>query len=266
MLATYLKRWGLTPDGDPIATPSSRLLPVRRDRVSAMLKIASSDEERRGGALMSLWNGVGAARVLARDDDAILLERAEGRRSLAELAKNGRDDEASRVICEVVTKLHAARIESTEGLCGLPEWFRELQPAAARHGGILLQAAAAAQELLATPRDIVALHGDIHHDNILDFGERGWLAIDPKGLLGERGFDYANIFCNPREIARNPGRLSRQASIVAEASGLERARLLQWSLAYAGLSASWRLNEGENAELPLAVAQAAAAELASRRR
>jgi streptomycin 6-kinase len=34
------------------------------------------------------------------------------------------------------------------------------------------------------------------HD-VPDFGARGWLAIDPKGLYGERGFDYANIFCNP---------------------------------------------------------------------
>jgi hypothetical protein len=44
---------------------------------------------------------------------------------------------------------------------------------------------------------MMRLHGDIHHDNILDFGRRGWLAIDPKRLFGERGFDYANLFCNP---------------------------------------------------------------------
>ena len=106
---------------------------------------------------------------------------------------------------------------------------------------------------------MTALHGDIHHDNILDFGARGWLAIDPKGLLGERSFDYANIFCNPRDIATAPGRISRQASIVAEAAGLERPRLLQWVLAYAGLSAAWLLNDGEDAALPLAVAEAAAA-------
>ena len=59
-----------------------------------------------------------------------------------------------------------------------------------------------------------------------------------------------------------PGRLARQASIVAEASGLERTRLLRWVLAYAGLSAAWFLNDGERAELPLAVAEVAAAELA----
>ena len=40
MFDDYLARWHLTPDGTPIITHSSRLLPVRRDGVPAMLKIA----------------------------------------------------------------------------------------------------------------------------------------------------------------------------------------------------------------------------------
>ncbi len=233
-----------------------------------MLKITLSEEEKTGGALMSWWNGEGAARVLARDGGAILLERAEGGGSLAELSRNGRDDEASRIICSVVAKLHSVKSSPPEGLRALPQWFRELEPAAARYGGILLKSADAARDLLSTPQDSVVLHGDIHHGNILDFGARGWLAVDPKGLLGERAFDYANIFCNPdREVATAPGRLARQASIIAEASGLARARLLQWILAYAGLSAAWFLNDGdeEGAALPLFTAEATAAELANRR-
>jgi streptomycin 6-kinase len=83
------------------------------------------------------------------------------------------------------------------GLAPLSHWFRELQPAAATHGGILVRCAETAQALLAEPRDIGVLHGDLHHGNVLDFGVRGWLAIDPKGHLGERGFDFANIFSNP---------------------------------------------------------------------
>jgi streptomycin 6-kinase len=67
----------------------------------------------------------------------------------------------------------------------------------------------------------VPLHGDIQHGNILDFGSRGWLAIDPKGLIGERSFDYANLFCNPEAaVALAPRRLARQVDVVAEAAGL----------------------------------------------
>lgn len=106
------------------------------------------------------------------------------------------------------------------------------------------------------------MHGDIHHDNVLDAGPRGWLAIDPKRLVGERGFDYVNIFCNPdRETAISPQRLSRQVSVVAEAAGLDRVRLLKWIVAWASLSAVWILEDGEQPDLDLAVARLALTEL-----
>jgi streptomycin 6-kinase len=115
---------------------------------------------------------------------------------------------------------------------------------------------------LSAPREISVLHGDIHHDNILYFGERGWLAIDPKGLTGERGFDYANLFCNPdRATATDPVCFQRRIEVVAEAAGFDRKRLLQWVLAWAGLSAAWLLKDRMPAETPLGVAKLAAAEL-----
>jgi streptomycin 6-kinase len=265
MFTTYLDRWELTPDGEPIVTHSSRLLPVKQGGSPAILKIALSDEERDGAALMSWWSGEGAARVLAKDDNAILLERAEGETSLVKMAQNEQDDEASRIICNVVAKLHGVvRAEPPTNLVPLSAWFRDLEPAAGRFGGVLLKSAEAADHLLATPQDVVVLHGDIHHDNILDFGARGWLAIDPKGLIGERGFDYANIFCNPDQAtATAHGRLRRQATVVAEASGLEQTRLLRWILAYAGLSAAWGMIDGEDGGLALSVAEIAATELAN---
>ncbi|MBA3414879.1 MAG: 3'-kinase, partial [Chloroflexia bacterium] len=130
------------------------------------------------------------------------------------------------------------------------------------YGGVLIQSAATARGLLAAPREVGVLHGDLHHGNVLDGGPRGWLAIDPKRLLGERTFDFANIFCNPDlETATAPGRLARQAAVVAAAAGLERERLLRWVLAYAGLSAAWTLGDGDHPEIALAVAEIAAAAL-----
>ena len=82
----YIRRWALTKDGDPIITHSSLLLPVRRDDELAMLKIATVPEEKNGAGLLIWWNGIGAARVIEHDDDAALLERATGRRSLAAMA------------------------------------------------------------------------------------------------------------------------------------------------------------------------------------
>jgi streptomycin 6-kinase len=262
----HLTRWDLVPDGEPIFTPGSQLLPVRRRGEPAMLKVAHEQEERWGALLMRWWDGDGAARVLAHDGDALLLERAAGTRSLAEMARDGRDDEASRIICEVAARLHAPRDAPPPELIGLPHWFRELWPAAERHGGLLARAAVVARKLLDAQREIVPLHGDIHHENVFDFGPRGWLAIDPKRLAGERTFDYVNMLRNPDfAMATAPGRLARQATVIAEAAGLDRTRLLQWTLAFAALSAAWIMNDGDEPTLDIAVAEIAEAELAKSR-
>jgi len=262
MFGEHLARWGLTPDGGPIVTRSSRLLPVRCRGVPAMLKIAVEAEEKFGGLLMAWWDGRGAARVLAHEGAALLLERAEGKASLADLARTGRDDEASRIICAVAAELHAPRARPPPDLIPLDRWFGDLGPAAAAHGGVLALSAAAARALLADPREVGVLHGDLHHGNVLDFGERGWLAIDPKRLAGERGFDHANLFCNPdRETATAPDRFARRVEVVSGAAGLEPRRLLRWVLAWAGLSAAWLLQDGAPPETALDVAGLAAAEL-----
>jgi streptomycin 6-kinase len=261
----YIIEWGLIPDGEPTVTPGSRLLPVRRDGVPAMLKVALDAEEKFGGVLMAWWDGEGAAKVLAQKADALLLERAQGKVSLADLARNGRDDEATRIICATIAKLHAPRPKPLPDLIPLSRWFEALEPAAAMHGGLFAKSAETARKLLSEPRESGVLHGDIHHDNILDFGERGWLAIDPKRLMGERGFDYANIFCNPdladlsRPVAARY--FKQRLTIVSETAGLERRRLLEWIVAWTGLSAAWFISDSQSPDTDLKIAELAVAEL-----
>jgi streptomycin 6-kinase len=256
-------RWQLAPDGEPITTPTSTLYPVRRDGLPAMLKVAREEEERRGAATMVWWSGEGAAPVLAHDGAALLMARATGTESLADMARYGSDDEATRIICHVATRLHAATPTSAPpALVPLAHWFAALEPAAATHGGLLAQAATTARALLADQSEIVVLHGDLHHENVLDFGALGWLAIDPKGLLGERTFDFVNLLRNPyAELATSPERFRRQATVIAEAAGLDRTRLLRWTLAFAGLSAAWIIGNGDEPVLDLAIAELAASEL-----
>ena len=268
MFEPYLTRWNLVPDGAPIATRAAHLLPVLKDKIPAMLKLSHEADERLGGLLMEWWDGDGAARVFARDGDALLMERATGPASLSDMARSGQDAEACRILCTAASRLHAPRSKPLPELTPLEEWFRELWPAAARHGGILARSAETARMLLAEPREVRVLHGDLHHDNVLDFGARGWLAIDPKHLIGERGFDFANIFTNPdlayptRPVATQPGCFARRLEIVTAAGGLERQRLLSWVLAWTGLSAAWFLADNDpNADIDLQIAALAIAKL-----
>ncbi|KVL58194.1 3'-kinase [Burkholderia cepacia] len=261
MFDRYLGLWGLVPDGGPILTATGGLLPVLWHARPAMLKVATCDEERRGNALMTWWNGHGAAQVWQHDSDAILLERAQPAPSLAQLSASGHDDDTMRIACGVVARLHAHRAPEAEPASVVPlhDWFRSLLSHDVGND-VLRRSATIARELLAGPTvDEVVLHGDIHHDNMLHFGDRGWLAIDPKGLRGDRAFDYANLFCNPaHEIAVDPARFTQRVVCVADAARLDRRRLLQWILAWSGLSAVWLMEDGLPPDTRLAVAQLAA--------
>ncbi len=84
------------------------------------------------------------------------------------------------------------------------------------------------------------LHGDIHHCNIRQ-SSRGWLAFDPKGVVGERTYDCANTLCNPAmpEIVHNETRLLTNAAILADTLAIDLSRVLAFTYAYACLNASW---------------------------
>ncbi|WP_025126304.1 aminoglycoside phosphotransferase family protein [Pseudomonas sp. PH1b] len=249
MFETYIDRWRLLPDGEPIVTPGSRLLPVRlADQAPAMLKIALDENEQAGNRLMAWWAGQGAARVYAQADQALLMERAMGSGSLMGMALEGRHDEVSQIVCAKLARLHAPREQPLPQLLGLDLWFEDLRQVARVEGGILLECLAMAEQLLAAPEDVVVLHGDVHHDNVLDFGARGWQVIDPKRVYGERGFDFANLIANPDlPSATDPARFSRQVQVIGQCAGLEPRRLVQWVLAFSGLSAAWFVQDADQA-------------------
>lgn len=265
---SYLQDWNLLPDGLSIETGNAVLLPVQWRGQAAMLKVSTSPEEIQGYDLLEWWQGQGAAKVLARAHNALLMERATGTRSLAALCHAGQDEQASRIICNVVAQLHQASStqENTHThrppphtLTPLQDWFQPLNQVDIHLHPILPSARQTIRELLAEPRDKVCLHGDIHHHNILDFGPRGWLAIDPKGLIGERAFDYANLFCNPdAQTAIHADRFLTRVNTVSQHAQLDRRRLLQWILAWCGLSATWHFEDESDPTIALQVATMAA--------
>ncbi|MFF1633409.1 aminoglycoside phosphotransferase family protein [Leifsonia sp. NPDC058248] len=254
LIAPRLTQWALTPDGPAFATASSVLQPVLFDGRAAYLKIATADEEAAGGRVMVWWDGRGAAPVYAHDGDALVLERATGRTDLAELATEGpdADDEATRILCRAALRLHAVDDRPLpDGLVDLTTWFSDLFAWEAEHpeahDGLYPRAASEARRLLATPDGNAVLHGDVHHGNVLDFGADGWLAIDPKHIIGDPGFDFANILCNPdARVALSPGRLERHIGVIASETGIEADRMLRWTLAWAALSSCWSELSGDD--------------------
>ena len=147
----WIERWSLVADGPRFESPFSRsqLLPVLSGGEPAMLKVPTGEEAHRAAGLLVWYGGDGAARVMARDGPILLLERLTGDRDLATMACTGQDDEATRIVCDAIARLHTQRAGAPPELTPLPVYFRALATAACKHGGVLSKAAATAAELFA---------------------------------------------------------------------------------------------------------------------
>ena len=194
-----------------------------------MLKVLKqTSDEQAGAEVLRYFAGAGAVRLLASDAGGLLMERADGDRSLVAMAVSGDDEQAAGILAGCVGQLHGARDhDAPDGLIRLSNWFLALFERQAQLP-VLTRCADIARRLLATERETVVLHGDLHHDNVLH-SARGWLAIDPKGLIGERTYEVANLLCNPQpygDIVHRRERMLRLAMLYAERLGLDVQRVL----------------------------------------
>ena len=243
----YLSAWNLTNPKFLTQTMTSHIYSVTYNTETAILKLLSPSEtdEQRGAVALHHFDGHGAVRLLHYDEGAHLMEYAAGD-DLVTLVERGEDENATRIIAQVIKQLHSVPQNiPQDGLFLLKRWFGELfnRAAADRQAGIefiYVRSASLAKRLLATQRDVRVLHGDIHHRNIRQ-SSRGWLTFDPKGLVGERTYDCANTLCNPvmPELVHNETRLLTNAAILADTLALDLLRVLAFTYAYACLNASW---------------------------
>lgn len=257
-----LADWQLIPDGEAFETPSSHLLPVKQGNRQLMLKIMKpQSDEKASIELLKYFDGIGAVRLENHTPDALLLERGQPVPSLEQMVLEGRDDEASLIIADTVQKIHQPRAHPySAALMPLERRFASLFKMASKGPDIYAHTARIARQLLDTAPPPVPLHGDIHHGNILQVPGRGWLAIDPKGLLGDPVYDLANTLCNPlphTALIEKPARMHQQASIISQRLGFSTRRLLEYAFVHGSLWACWSLEDGGDDVHGLACAKTA---------
>lgn len=266
----FPRRWKVS---DPILiaeTFSSRVWKVvREDGSLAVVKdlkpFDDVEDELRGAHLLRWRRGEGAVKLLGIDGHRMLLEHAGERMLSHDLAEQG-DTTATEIAAEVMARLLApSKRPAPADLQPLQRRFDSLFRRAtadrnAGKGSLYVEAAVIAERLLSDPKNVRPLHGDLHHDNIMH-GSRGWLAIDPKGLIGDPGFDAANLFYNPLDrddLCLAPERIAFMAQTFAKVLGQDEPTLLDHAVAYGCLSASWHHEDGnetdERRELSVAAA------------
>lgn len=242
-------RWHVRATSEVMHTPSSDLLFGDVAGVPVVLKVPRVEEEARGAALLAHWSGRGGAPVLRHDRRAVLMARARGTRDLGAWSEAGQDEAATEMLATTTALLHGAPKPdaATAPLMPLETWFSSLLHSDTDDPLLRAAAPIAAELLRSTPgSEVVALHGDIHHGNVLDFGDR-FAAIDPKGLLGHRAFDYANLLCNPSEPTALRY-LQPRLAMIGRLARLERAVLAAWTVAWCGLSLAWEAKSEADSE------------------
>lgn len=256
-LVGAIERWSLSNPTLVTETASSVIYRVEgADHGPAalkLLKLEVNGDEARGGALLAWYAGLGAVKVFGTAPDAVLMEWLDGE-SLGDLARASQDDRATGILCDVVERLHARRDTPLPDLMPLRRWFDALfqtGPAPWPMGSraLVAKAIGIARDLFDGELPTQPLHGDIHHDNIRRSGDT-WVAIDPKGLVGDPAYDYANSFQNPERaeaLVLNAMRVSRHATAISERTGISRSRLLAWAVAHAALSGAWHIQGGNPA-------------------
>lgn len=254
-LSAYIAAWdlsGVTPLS--VGRSTSSVYEVRYQNAPAVLKILTDvgiEDESGGAVALACWDGEGAVRLLNHDGGAHLIEYADGE-DLKAMVHRGEDERATAIIGDVLNKIHGAYTGAPPpGLTPLRERFSSLFEAAAERGpsSIYARAAIVAEKLLSSPLDAHVLHGDMHHENVIHCEGRGWLAIDPKGVYGERIYDATSTVLNAHGVdplIEDPARIRRTIDSLAGALGVDPVRLLRFTFAGACLSASWSIEDEEN--------------------
>ncbi|GAA2788833.1 aminoglycoside phosphotransferase family protein [Streptomyces showdoensis] len=246
----FLDRWDLHLTGPSMHGVASLVLPVRKDGTPAVLKLQLLDEESEGEPTgLRAWAGNGSVRLLDHDPETgtMLLERADETRHLS---THPDPREAVDVLAGLLARLTA--LPAPPGLRTLADiaaaMLADTPRAAERLGAddarLLKDCAAAVREVLPEPGDRL-LHWDLHYDNILAAEREPWLAIDPKPLAGDPGFDLLPALTDLGDP--DPAETLWRFDLLTERLGLDRARARAWTLGRVLQNGLWDVEDGEPA-------------------
>lgn len=209
-------------------------------------------------AALRLYNGRGACRLLDADPEKgmVLLERLQPGGMLSELED---DEQATHIAADVMSQLWRPVPQKAENFIRLKDWFDGFKRLRRRFNGktgqlpkgLVETAEFLSKDLLSENKDEALLHGDFHHYNVLQ-SERGWLAIDPKGVIGPKGYEVGPLLINPIHRFLNGSnpklQTEKRIAILSERLGMERERIRNWGICHAVLSAWWSIEDGGNWE------------------
>jgi streptomycin 6-kinase len=263
-LAPWLERWDLQFERRPAAPGGREPYPgtgevafvTRGGRPLVLKLLPSGSDEWRSGEVLAHWGGRGAVRLIEHAPGAVLIERAQPGDDLSAMVEAGRDDEATLVLCEVMRQLNrpAPAGANFRTIVDWGQGFERNRAAAVRLGvdaALIDRAAALFHRLCETQAEPIVLHGDLQHYNVVRDADRGWLAIDPKGILGEPAYETGALLRNPtadQALCADSAIIDRRARLICRELGYDYGRVVGWCFSQWVLAVLWAIQD----DLPFA--------------
>jgi streptomycin 6-kinase len=253
----HAREWGVLVE-DRFETATSMIAFGRRDDQPVVLKVVKQPgDEWHSGEIMKAFQGIGVVRVYDHAPGVMLMERLVPGNSLVEITAHGRDEEATETIADVIRRMTATALPSSapeqrRAWPTVEDWGKGFDRyLASRDDQIPISLIKTAQHVYArlcgsqhAPR---LLHGDLQPYNVLFDSNRGWLAIDPKGVIGEVEYEIGATLRNPieqPELFLSPSVVKRRLKQFTSSLHLDYERALGWAFAQAVLSAIWQVEDG----------------------
>jgi len=225
---------------------------VTRGGAPLVVKILpDGTDEYRSGEVLAHWDGHGAVRVVEQAPGAVLIERALPGEDLAALVANGQDAAATDILCEVMAQLNrpAPAGAAFRSVADWGQGFARNRAAAIALGveaALVDQAQAVFDDLCRTQSPPIVLHGDLQHYNVVRDARRGWLAIDPKGVLGEPAYETGAMLRNPNAdpaLCADPAIVERRARQICDRLGYPYERVVGWCFSQWMLAVLWAIQD-----------------------
>jgi len=254
VLSIICKKWHLTDMRKLHQRKFSTIYQVTRstDQMLLILKIGA-DEKSVAQEASSLrnYNGKVAVRLYEADEKncALLTELLSPGTDLKELFPK-HDDMAIQITTQVINQLHGAAISDVPTLPSLQAWMGDFSCSSGLPAWYLEKAKKLLKKLISSAEKTLLLHGDLHHENILKSDSGGYLAIDPKGIIGDATYEPIPFLLNPMpEILSYPAiekLWHHRIQLFASLLGFEKARFREWSFVHAMASAGWAVEDKQD--------------------
>src|SRR5262245_16264851 len=222
----------------------------RGPRQLALKIIKQRGDEWTSGAIVRAFDGRGVVHVHEFDDGVLLLDLLSPGHSLASVTTPGDDESATFIIADVIRRMQGT--PAPPGCPDVMDWYpgfdRYLTSGDQRFPRPLIEDARARfASLASSERRTRLLHGDLQHYNILFDSAQGWLAIDPKGVIGEVEYEVGAMLRNPvgrPELFVSAETVTRRVTRLSGLLDIDPRRTLEWGYVQAVLSAVWSVEDG----------------------